>query len=726
VGLKDGSEDDVNPGGAFLFADTQNTFYGVLPAGTPPVPWSQISVIELAILAANCNASFKHIKITGIDAAGSEQVLVDQGYESGHLLIREPTNVALPTSRPPAPAPPSGPSPEEINDRSAVDELLDHLQQHKEYYNRLIWLSEDPLVRASRFDNDPYKWDATSTLLDHLDNRAVEIVSSWVAFPTSDKGIDDAVVQALKADLAANPQEPDRILNERLVTLPTRGVFAEAKLGHCNASEEIDNTRFWDWQKSPIPHLAPEIAPVTPVTPAPQQQNLQPTAFPQSLVNIVNPPSEPDPTGLAAALNLLATPNIFRDMSGQAQVEDLLKKLSDNSISIAQAANMARQIQQNRAAGSSGSAPSASTAAGALAGSSGFGARATPTQPSAAVRDLGDFRQELGQGVAQGRITPEDANAKYTQAADRLTSGPMLGFALDAGVTPSLNPGNFKPYLDAGRLDPEVADVLRELDGFPADSWAKQTAAFIFHELQVGNLYGIFDVGRGANITYLKSQIPTSFHSNLDFEVNRITSGRATAITTPIGTPGAYKGYTLLEDSLVTGAATPGATRNRLMIILAHELTHFRNRDIYIPIDKSSPNDATLYIDTAKALARTDTQRLASQFMQEVICKHVAWRVQQDLNARATGAAVRPNPDKKGFYHGVLDQRGAVTDNGYLADIGSDYNKQAAWWMRRAGQISLFHDDPTRNTAVRQFFEDTYNDVQPAFTTPAVVRDGIV
>jgi hypothetical protein len=37
VGLKDGSEDDVNPGGAFRFGDAQNTFYGVLPAGTPPV-----------------------------------------------------------------------------------------------------------------------------------------------------------------------------------------------------------------------------------------------------------------------------------------------------------------------------------------------------------------------------------------------------------------------------------------------------------------------------------------------------------------------------------------------------------------------------------------------------------------------------------------------------------------------------------------------------------------
>ena len=38
------------------------------------------------------------------------------------------------------------------------------------------------------------------------------------------------------------------------MSLPTRGVFGEAKLGHCNASEELDDTKFWNWQTSPIPN----------------------------------------------------------------------------------------------------------------------------------------------------------------------------------------------------------------------------------------------------------------------------------------------------------------------------------------------------------------------------------------------------------------------------------------------------------------------------------------
>jgi hypothetical protein len=84
---------------------------------------------------------------------------------------------------------------------------------------------------------------------------------------------------------------------------------------------------------------------VTPIQPQPQPISAAPTAFPQSLVNIVNPSPAPDPAGLTAALSLLGTPNIFRDMSGRQEVVDLLKKLSDNSIAIAEAANRAREIQ---------------------------------------------------------------------------------------------------------------------------------------------------------------------------------------------------------------------------------------------------------------------------------------------------------------------------------------------------------------------------------------------
>ena len=86
-----------------------------------------------------------------------------------------------------------------------------------------------------------------------------------------------------------------------------------------------------------------------------EEPNLQPSAMPNPIVNIVNPPAAPDPTGMAAALSLLATPNIFRDMSGLQEVSGLLQKLAEGTISLEEASNRAQQLQQ-RAGSSQGGA----------------------------------------------------------------------------------------------------------------------------------------------------------------------------------------------------------------------------------------------------------------------------------------------------------------------------------------------------------------------------------
>jgi len=273
------------------------------------------------------------------------------------------------------------------SDRCCFERLQLHLVNNSAYYNRFLWLNENADARAIRFAKIPGQGDRS--LLDFIENRPLAVMGNLVAFPCADVG--------LAARINARLRPPDRGTAtewEKLVTLPTRGVFAEAKLGHCNASEEIDNTRFWDWQTSPIPHFAPEIAPVQPVTPQPQQPDARPTPFPQSLVNIVNPPAAPDPTGLAAALGVLGTPNIFRDMSGRAEVADLLKRLSDNTIGIAEAANRAREIQQRYGAGAAGGGSGGGAAGGA------GGGRPNPSQQH-------DQLQVLRNAEAHGDISPD-------------------------------------------------------------------------------------------------------------------------------------------------------------------------------------------------------------------------------------------------------------------------------------------------------------------------------
>jgi hypothetical protein len=219
--------------------------------------------------------------------------------------------------------------------RCCVEELLVHLNANPLYYSRAVWLAEDANQRALRFDAVRYR---EGRLLDYIENRPMAVLGDYVAFPRRREDDDE------------EKDGPVPESEERDIVLPTRGVFAEAKLGHCSSCEERDITRFWDWTESSCPEKAPEIAPVQASSRA-QQTNVQPSAMPAPVVNIVNPPAAPDPGGMAAAMSLLATPEIFRDMSARQEVAALLQELASGTISLEQASNRARQVQNRSGSG---------------------------------------------------------------------------------------------------------------------------------------------------------------------------------------------------------------------------------------------------------------------------------------------------------------------------------------------------------------------------------------
>lgn len=217
-----------------------------------------------------------------------------------------------------------------------VSQLLVHLNANRVHYNRAIRVLEDAHQRAIRFDAIAY---GEGRLLDSIENRPLAVYGDYVAFPRlgNGSGAEDAF-------------EADDAIQERWVVLPTRGVFAEAQLSHCNVCEERDITRFWNWSESPCPEKAPEITGIQPGSRA-EQPELTPTTLPTPVVNIVNPPAAPDPTGLAAVMSLLATPNVFRDMSGLQEVSGLLQKLAGGTISLEQARKTAAEIQNRQGGG---------------------------------------------------------------------------------------------------------------------------------------------------------------------------------------------------------------------------------------------------------------------------------------------------------------------------------------------------------------------------------------
>jgi N-acetyl-anhydromuramyl-L-alanine amidase AmpD len=294
-------------------------------------------------------------------------------------------------------------------ERCCVDGLIEHLNLNKTFYSRAIWISQDAEERARAFERYAFQVEGEegSRLTDFIENRIVGVTGDYVAFPMTVSQFADELVQE------------GEVISERIVTLPTRGLFAETKLSNCTACEERDVTRYWDWTESPCPE-PPEIAPIEAGGRAQEVPEVTPTTFPTPVVNIVNPPSAPDPTGLAAALTLLGTPNIFRDMSAAEEVGALVRDLAKGSISLAEAQRRAQDIEssrQGRATEGSGTSTSAES---------------TPTE----LHDRSTVvNRAIEQGESSGAVSEEQANEMRRRVLEQIISS----FSAGGGSTDSEN-----------------------------------------------------------------------------------------------------------------------------------------------------------------------------------------------------------------------------------------------------------------------------------------------
>ncbi|WP_421070439.1 OmpA family protein [Pelotomaculum propionicicum] len=187
--------------------------------------------------------------------------------------------------------------------------IQNHLRNNALYYSQAIWRSLTGPQLFSSLEGVTYQGEL---LVDIVDPTPFAIIGNYVAFRFY-KEDDEQWTRFLQKhpDLKAGPCRED------IVPIPSGGVFAEAVLGRFNSAEKLDITRFWNWQDSPIPITAPEIAPIQAGSRA-QQDNTQTGQLGQPIINLMNAPALPDPTGLTAALNAVSNGAMFRDMSHAA------------------------------------------------------------------------------------------------------------------------------------------------------------------------------------------------------------------------------------------------------------------------------------------------------------------------------------------------------------------------------------------------------------------------
>lgn len=120
------------------------------------------------------------------------------------------------------------------------------------------------------------------------------------------------------------------------ISVPTKGVFAEAMMGKCNSCEVIDEKRFWRWEQSPIPDSPTAINPISLDSRRADPGNLQPAPLANPVVNIQNAPAAPDPSGIGGVLELLGKGDSFRDLTGLTQNQQNALEGLKQSMSTAQ------------------------------------------------------------------------------------------------------------------------------------------------------------------------------------------------------------------------------------------------------------------------------------------------------------------------------------------------------------------------------------------------------
>ena len=244
-------------------------------------------------------------------------------------------------------------------DAYLAEKLIEHLNSNIEYYNKALWYNLDADRRYMLLDgfdiqifNDYGLPTGRRSLASVVKNELITVTGNSLVFPVAagyrvsqsyivEHAADGAeIVSLLDHYQPLTPPEPYRI------SVPTKGVFAEAVPGACNACEKIETDRLQDWNKFPDTDQPAAISPVTVPTPTVTDWQAAFKDFATPVVSIQNAPTAPIPgAGLAGLSELLSASGVFKDITGlDANQQNVLKTYLSNQDNAKAFAEMAKEM----------------------------------------------------------------------------------------------------------------------------------------------------------------------------------------------------------------------------------------------------------------------------------------------------------------------------------------------------------------------------------------------
>ncbi|WP_284126655.1 hypothetical protein [Parerythrobacter aestuarii] len=138
---------------------------------------------------------------------------------------------------------------EEPKDHQAcVAAYVAHLNCHKHYYNAILWMLGDVNERVAEYEN--YTCNGGVPLSHHIDPTPLGVWGNYVAFGAADGEFE--------------PLDEPQLVADRLVVLPSSGVFADIALGQCTSCETLpgEDDPFWKVIDKPNKCGGADISPV--------------------------------------------------------------------------------------------------------------------------------------------------------------------------------------------------------------------------------------------------------------------------------------------------------------------------------------------------------------------------------------------------------------------------------------------------------------------------------
>jgi len=206
---------------------------------------------------------------------------------------------------------------EQLEIRRSVDQLLEHLNEHVEYYHKAIWWHMDRDRLLMLLDGFYVPNTNNVSIASIVDREPVGIIGNSLVYRVGAASFLGYGKVTTPADLYNVYAMKQPLSDPLLVSLPTDGLYAQTIMDECGALEEhYGNT---DWV---LNEKEPDLGTIDPSLMQSRRSDTTPaslpTPFPGTIISLQNAPEAPAPSGLAGALQAVTNANAFRDMAGLA------------------------------------------------------------------------------------------------------------------------------------------------------------------------------------------------------------------------------------------------------------------------------------------------------------------------------------------------------------------------------------------------------------------------